>query len=154
MGVRLLWQAGPRRTFRRVDAAARRAGPICRRLALRDDGGCGFAHTVALCQNHEVLAWGSGFKGKLGLGDDQNRLTPTPSPSSSASTSRCLRAARSIRRGHRDGRRVHVGHRRARPARPRGSGEQEDAVAALLELQGVEIAVAAAARRTLSRVQG
>ena len=40
--------------------------------------GCGFAHTVALCQNHEVLAWGSGFKGKLGLGDDQNRLTPTP----------------------------------------------------------------------------
>ena len=42
--------------------------------------GCGFAHSVALCQNHEVLVWGSGFKGKLGLGDDQNRLTPTPIP--------------------------------------------------------------------------
>ncbi|KAL1503593.1 hypothetical protein AB1Y20_012070 [Prymnesium parvum] len=42
---------------------------------------CGYAHTVVICDNHEVLAWGSGWKGKLGLGDDQNRLTPTPIPS-------------------------------------------------------------------------
>ena len=41
---------------------------------------CGFAHTIALCASWDVLVWGSGFKGKLGLGDDQNRLTPTPIP--------------------------------------------------------------------------
>jgi len=41
---------------------------------------CGFAHSVALCDSFEVLVWGSGFKGKLGLGDDQNRLTPTSVP--------------------------------------------------------------------------
>ena len=38
---------------------------------------CGYAHSTALCDNHEVLAWGSGWKGKLGLGDHQNRLTPS-----------------------------------------------------------------------------
>jgi alpha-tubulin suppressor-like RCC1 family protein len=42
--------------------------------------GCGFAHTIAICSSYDVLVWGSGFKGKLGLGDDQNRLTPTPIP--------------------------------------------------------------------------
>ena len=39
---------------------------------------CGYAHSVALCANYEVLVWGSGWKGKLGLGDNQNRATPTP----------------------------------------------------------------------------
>ena len=42
--------------------------------------GCGFAHTIAICGSYDILVWGSGFKGKLGLGDDQNRLTPTPIP--------------------------------------------------------------------------
>ena len=42
--------------------------------------GCGFAHTIAICSSYDVLVWGSGFKGKLGLGDDQNRLVPTPVP--------------------------------------------------------------------------
>ena len=30
---------------------------------------------------HEVLLWGSGWKGKLGTADDVNRLVPTPVPS-------------------------------------------------------------------------
>lgn len=38
---------------------------------------CGYAHSIALCHSYEVLVWGSGFKGKLGLSDDQNRLVPT-----------------------------------------------------------------------------
>ena len=38
---------------------------------------CGYAHSVALCSNYDVLVWGSGFKGKLGLADDRNRLVPT-----------------------------------------------------------------------------
>tara|TARA_B110001452_G_scaffold11041_1_gene9183 strand:+ start:3615 stop:8069 length:4455 start_codon:yes stop_codon:yes gene_type:complete len=42
---------------------------------------CGYAHSVALCDTYEVLAWGSGWKGKLGLADDTNRLVPTPIPS-------------------------------------------------------------------------
>lgn len=42
--------------------------------------GCGFAHTVAVCSSYDVLAWGSGFKGKLGLADDHNRMTPTSIP--------------------------------------------------------------------------
>ena len=42
---------------------------------------CGYAHSLALCENFEVLAWGSGWKGKLGLGDDHNRLVPTLIPS-------------------------------------------------------------------------
>ena len=45
-----------------------------------DKVSCGFAHTIAICGSYDVLVWGSGFKGKLGLGDDQNRLTPTPIP--------------------------------------------------------------------------
>ena len=45
-----------------------------------DKVSCGFAHTIAICQSYDVLVWGSGFKGKLGLGDDHNRLTPTPIP--------------------------------------------------------------------------
>lgn len=41
---------------------------------------CGYAHSIALCSSKEVYVWGSGFKGKLGLSDDQNRLSPTPIP--------------------------------------------------------------------------
>lgn len=34
-----------------------------------------------LFESREVFGWGSGWKGKLGLGDDLNHLTPTPLPS-------------------------------------------------------------------------
>ncbi|CAG5134847.1 unnamed protein product [Candidula unifasciata] len=35
------------------------------------------AHTLALTEEGQVLSWGDGCKGKLGLGDEEKRLVPT-----------------------------------------------------------------------------
>ncbi len=37
----------------------------------------GFAHSVAVASSGEVYSWGSGDKGRLGLGDNANRPVPT-----------------------------------------------------------------------------
>ncbi|CAL1539924.1 unnamed protein product [Lymnaea stagnalis] len=37
-------------------------------------------HTLALTKQGEMLVWGDGYKGKLGLGDQKSRYTPTPVP--------------------------------------------------------------------------
>ena len=72
---------------RRTDAAVvqsarfRRPCACCCCGRLVSAVACGYAHSLALCENFEVLSWGSGWKGKLGLGDDHNRLTPTLIPS-------------------------------------------------------------------------
>ena len=79
---------------------------------------CGYAHSVALCANYEVLVWGSGWKGKLGLGDNQNRATPTPIQMlkrkhelpGGVRPRRTTTALASRRRHHHD----HRDHRRAR----------------------------------------
>jgi alpha-tubulin suppressor-like RCC1 family protein len=38
---------------------------------------CGWNHSMALTSTGEVYAWGNGSDGKLGLGDEQDRSTPT-----------------------------------------------------------------------------
>jgi alpha-tubulin suppressor-like RCC1 family protein len=41
---------------------------------------CGWNHSMALTSTGEVYAWGNGSDGKLGLGDEQDRSTPTLLP--------------------------------------------------------------------------
>ena len=39
---------------------------------------CGTMHTLAITNLGKLYSWGGGMYGKLGLGDDKNRLEPTP----------------------------------------------------------------------------
>jgi alpha-tubulin suppressor-like RCC1 family protein len=41
---------------------------------------CRGVHSLALTESGEVYAWGSNERGQLGLGDTENRLTPTKVP--------------------------------------------------------------------------
>lgn len=38
---------------------------------------CGYDHTLALCNSGDVWSWGRGLGGRLGLGDEEDRYTPT-----------------------------------------------------------------------------
>lgn len=38
---------------------------------------CGIKHTIAVTSNDKIYVWGSNEKGQLGLGDKNNRSTPT-----------------------------------------------------------------------------
>jgi len=80
-GVLFAWGSG---SFGKLGLGALHDAPTPKEVALGGKGrqakqvACGFAHSLCLCDNFEVLSWGSGWKGKLGQGDDTNRMTPTP----------------------------------------------------------------------------
>ena len=44
---------------------------------------CGYSHTIALDDSNHIWSWGSGWFGKLGLGNTVDRITPTMVPSNS-----------------------------------------------------------------------